>query len=85
MIRMEYKDVKVSKTALILFPICVTIIAGIIAPSSVALVGLLMFGNLLRECGVVERLSKVPRTNFQTLLRCFSVLQSVQRCIMKIS
>ncbi|ANW98574.1 glutaconyl-CoA decarboxylase subunit beta [Thermoclostridium stercorarium subsp. thermolacticum DSM 2910] len=68
MIRMEYKDVKVSKTALILFPICVTIIAGIIAPSSVALVGLLMFGNLLRECGVVERLSKAAQNELSNLV-----------------
>ncbi|AGC68203.1 oxaloacetate decarboxylase beta chain [Thermoclostridium stercorarium subsp. stercorarium DSM 8532] len=68
MIRMEYKDVKVSKTALILFPICVTIIAGIIVPSSVALVGLLMFGNLLRECGVVERLSKAAQNELSNLV-----------------
>lgn len=71
MIRMEYKDVKVSKTVLILLPICVTVIAGIIAPDSVALVGLLMFGNLLRECGVVERLSKAAQnelSNIVTLL-----------------
>jgi len=68
MIRMEYKDVKVSKTVLILFPIFVTIIAGIIAPSSVALVGLLMFGNLIRESGVLERLSKAAQNELSNLV-----------------
>ncbi|MDH7479449.1 MAG: sodium ion-translocating decarboxylase subunit beta [Syntrophomonadaceae bacterium] len=51
-------DVPVSKTVRIVFPILVTLVAGIIAPISVALVGMLMLGNLLRECGVVERLSR---------------------------
>jgi len=65
---MEYKDVKVSKTILILFPIFVTVISGIIAPSSVALVGLLMFGNLIRECGVLERLSKAAQNELSNLV-----------------
>lgn len=71
MIRMDYKEVKVSKTALILFPIVITIIAGIIAPISVPLIGLLMFGNLLNEAGVVQRLSKAAQNelaNVVTLL-----------------
>jgi len=68
MIRMEYKDVKVSKTVLILFPIVITVIAGIIAPISVPLVGLLMFGNLLRECGVVDRLSKAAQNELSNLV-----------------
>ena len=71
MIRMDYKDVKVSKTVKILFPIFVTIVAGIIAPISVPLVGLLMFGNLIRESGVLERLSKAAQNelaNIVTLL-----------------
>ncbi len=50
-------DIEVSKTVKILFPIVVTLVAGLIAPMSVALVGSLMFGNLIRECGVLERLS----------------------------
>jgi len=58
LIRMEYKAEEVSKTAKILFPIVITIIAGIIAPVSVPLVGFLMFGNLIRECGVLKRLSE---------------------------
>ena len=56
LIRMEYKDAKVSKAVLVMFPIAITIIAGIVAPISVPLVGFLMFGNLIRESGVLERL-----------------------------
>ena len=58
MIRMDYQEERCSKTTLILFPIIVTIVAGIIVPMSAPLVGSLMFGNLIRECGVLERLSK---------------------------
>ncbi len=68
MIRMEYKDTTVSKTTLILFPILITIVAGILAPISVPLVGLLMFGNLIRECGVLERLSKSAQNELANLV-----------------
>ncbi len=47
----------ISRTTMILFPIVVTVIAGIIAPASLALIGFLMFGNLIRECGVLNKLS----------------------------
>ena len=57
LIRMEYNPQSVTKTTRILFPILVTIVAGLAAPASVALVGFLMFGNLLRECGVLDGLS----------------------------
>lgn len=70
-IRMEYRAGSVSKTAKILFPVCITIVAGLIAPSSVTLVGFLMFGNLIRECGVLNTLSDTARgtlTNLITLL-----------------
>lgn len=67
-IRMEYHDVKVSKTVRILFPIVVTVLAGIIAPISVALVGSLMFGNLIRECGVLERLSRAAQEELANLV-----------------
>lgn len=67
-IRMEYKDIKVSKTVLILFPIVITIIAGIVAPISVTLIGLLMFGNLIRESGVLERLSKSAQNELANLV-----------------
>ena len=56
-IRMTYHAGAVSQTAKILFPIVITIVAGLIAPVSLPLVGFLMFGNLLRECGVLDRLS----------------------------
>jgi len=68
LIRMEYKDVKVSKTVLIIFPIAVTIISGLVAPMSVPLVGSLMFGNLIRECGVLERLSKSAQNELANLV-----------------
>jgi len=67
-IRMEYRELKVSKTVKILFPILVTIIAGIIAPMSVTLVGLLMFGNLIRESGVLERLSSTAQNELANLV-----------------
>ena len=56
-IRMHYQAKNVSQTAKIIFPIVICVIAGIIAPVSLPLVGFLMFGNLLRECGVLDRLS----------------------------
>ncbi len=56
-IRMDYQDVAVPKTLRIAFPIAVTLLAGLLVPMGVALIGLLMFGNLIRECGVLERLS----------------------------
>lgn len=68
LIRMEYKDVRVSKSVLIVFPISVTIIAGLVAPISVPLVGFLMFGNLIRECGVLERLSKSAQNELANLV-----------------
>ncbi len=52
--RMPYKPQGVTRRMRILFPIVVSVIAGLVAPSSVALVGFLMFGNLIRECGVLE-------------------------------
>ncbi len=71
LIRMELHEARMSRTVLILFPICVTIVSGILAPISVPLVGFLMFGNLLREAGVVNRLSNAAQNelaNIVTLL-----------------
>lgn len=68
LIRMEYKDFKVSKAVKIVFPIAVTIVAGILAPISVPLVGLLMFGNLIRESGVLERLSRSAQNELANLV-----------------
>ncbi|MDO9026847.1 MAG: sodium ion-translocating decarboxylase subunit beta [bacterium] len=67
-IRMPYHEAGISKTVKILFPILITIIAGIVAPVSVALVGFLMFGNLLRECGVTERLGKAAQNELANLV-----------------
>ena len=68
MIRMEYREARAPRLALILFPIVVTVVAGIIVPMSVPLVGSLMFGNLLRECGVLERLSKTAQNELANLV-----------------
>ena len=68
LIRMPYTQGKVSKLTKILFPIVVTIVAGIVAPASVALVGFLMFGNLLRECGVLNSLSETAQTALTNLI-----------------
>lgn len=76
LIRMPYKPALVSKSVRILFPIVVTVIAGIAAPRSVALVGFLMFGNLIRECGVLAALSQTAQNalaNLITLLLGLSV------------
>lgn len=70
-IRMIYSDVTLPKWVMILFPIGVTVLAGIIAPISAPLIGLLMFGNLLKEAGVVERLAQAAQkelSNIVTLL-----------------
>ncbi|MBP2025156.1 oxaloacetate decarboxylase beta subunit [Peptoniphilus stercorisuis] len=67
-IRMKYTQVEVPKVVEVLFPIVITIIAGIIAPMSVALIGALMFGNLVRVCGVLERLSKSAQNELANLV-----------------
>lgn len=68
MIRMPYNPKGVSRTTRILFPIIVTIVAGLVAPMSVALVGFLMFGNLLRECGVLGNLSDTAQNALANLV-----------------
>jgi len=67
-IRMKYTTVKVPKKVEILFPIVITVIAGVIAPMSVALIGALMFGNLIRVCGVLERLSQSAQNELSNLV-----------------
>jgi oxaloacetate decarboxylase beta subunit len=61
----------VSKLTKILFPIVVTIIVGLFAPGSVALVGFLMFGNLIRECGVLGSLSETAQNVLANLITIF--------------
>lgn len=68
LIRMDYNPTSVTKTTRILFPIIVTILAGFVSPQSVALVGFLMFGNLLRECGVLGSLSDTAQTTLANLI-----------------
>ena len=68
MIRMEYKEEKAPRTALILFPIVVTLVSGILVPMSAPLIGALMFGNLLRVCGVLERLNKTAQNELANLV-----------------
>jgi len=67
-IRMPYKGGQVSRRTRIMFPIIVSVIAGLVAPSSVALVGFLMFGNLIRECGVLETMSKTAQNELANLI-----------------
>ena len=80
-IRMEYHPAEVSQATRILFPIIVTIIAGAIAPKSAELIGSLMFGNLIRECGVLKGLSETAQNvlaNLVTLLLGLSVAYRMQ-------
>lgn len=67
-IKMTYKADSVSKTTRILFPIIITIIAGLVAPVSLPLIGFLMFGNLLRECGVLDRLSDTAQNELVNIV-----------------
>ena len=67
-IHMDYNPTSVSKSMRIAFPIVVTIIVGFVAPQSVALVGFLMFGNLIRECGVLGTLSDTAQNNLANLI-----------------
>lgn len=71
LIRMEYTQKSVSKTTKILFPIIITVITGIVSPRSVALIGFLMFGNLVRECGVLDSLSDTAQKVLANLITLF--------------
>ena len=71
LIRMPYKQNEVSKATKILFPIIITIITGIVSPKSVSLIGFLMFGNLIRECGVLESLSQTAQNVLANLVTIF--------------
>ncbi len=70
-IKMQYKGKPVSKTTKILFPIVVTVIVGIVAPDAVALIGFLMFGNLIRECGVMNSISETAQNALANLITIF--------------
>jgi sodium ion-translocating decarboxylase, beta subunit len=81
LIRMPYIEKSVSKLTRIMFPIVITAIAGLVSPKSVALVGFLMFGNLIRECGVLNSLSNSAQNelaNLITILLGISIAPSLQ-------
>lgn len=67
-IHMEYRPESVSKTMRIIFPIAVTMIVGLVSPMSVSLVGFLMFGNLIRECGVLGTMSDTAQNQLANLI-----------------
>ncbi|NLF94061.1 MAG: sodium ion-translocating decarboxylase subunit beta [Oligosphaeraceae bacterium] len=67
-IRMPYRGANISRTTRIVFPILITIISCLIAPMCAALIGMLMFGNLIRECGVLEKLSKAAQNELASLV-----------------
>ena len=67
-IRMDYVGKRVPKIVKILFPIVITVIAGLIAPKSLALVGCLMFGNLIKECGVLGSLADTAKDQLANLI-----------------
>ena len=70
-IRMDNRTEKVPKYVRVLFPILVTLLAGIIAPVSVALIGMLMFGNLIRESGVLNKLSNAAQNELSNIITLF--------------
>ena len=70
-IRMAYKQSSVSKSTKILFPIVITVVACIFAPSAGSLIGFLMFGNLIRECGVLDSLSETAQKVLANLVTLF--------------
>jgi len=71
LIRMDNSEKSVSKTTRILFPIVITIITGLVSPKSVSLIGFLMFGNLIRECGVLNSLSETAQKVLANLITIF--------------
>jgi len=71
LIRMPYEPKNVSKLTRILFPIIITLIAALIAPSAASLIGFLMFGNLIRECGVLNSLSDTAQNVLANLVTIF--------------
>jgi len=70
-IRMDYTARPVSKAAVIIFPLAVTIVISLIAPDAAPLIATLMLGNLLREAGVVERLRKAAENEIINIATLF--------------
>lgn len=67
-IRMHYNAKQISRLARILFPIVVTLVTGLVAPDSLSLVGMLMFGNLIRESGALKSLSETAQNSFSNII-----------------
>ena len=70
-IRMKYEQKSVTKTTKILFPIIISIVTCIFVPSAASLIGFLMFGNLIRECGVLDSLSETAQKVLANLITIF--------------
>lgn len=70
-IRMPYTSRPVSKTTRILFPLVTTLVCGLIAPRATPLIGMLMFGNLMRESGVVARLTNTAQNELVNVVTIF--------------
>ncbi len=70
-IRMDYEQKSVSKTTKILFPIIISVVACIFAPGAGSLIGFLMFGNLIRECGVLDSISETAQKVLANLITIF--------------
>lgn len=70
-IHMKNSNKKVSKLTKILFPIVVTVLVGLVAPDALALIGFLMFGNLIRVCGVLDSLSETAQKVLANLITIF--------------
>lgn len=71
LIKMPYTSHPISKTTRVVFPIIVTLVCGIIAPEATALIGMLMFGNLVREAGVVERINVAAQNEIANIVTTF--------------
>jgi oxaloacetate decarboxylase beta subunit len=70
-VRMPYIQQEVSKTAKILFPIIITVVVSLLSPKAAPLIATLMFGNLMRESGVVERLSRSAQNEIANVTTIF--------------
>lgn len=70
-IRMVYSQRKISRTTRILFPIAVTVVVGTLVPFATPLIGMLMLGNLMKESGVVERLTRASSAEIANTVTLF--------------
>ena len=84
MIRMPYEQKSVSKMTRIMFPIIITIVASAIVPQATALIGFLMFGNLIRECGVLDSLSETAQKVLANLITIFLAFNMTSEQFLKV-